>query len=150
MYNVTPELVTSAFFTLQDPLLIDGIPASAVRCLQRLPHGKVDITLDTQEIPDKFVRKSAFILNRRPYAAHPAQRCLTFVTILDPPYEIPLPFDRKEMLGRGTVFNARKTEERPQVIERRRPYTSLLNVVLLCARILVSFGFILYRNPFSL
>ena len=43
-----------------------------------------------------------------------------------------------------------KTEKRPQVIERRRPYMSVLNVVLLCARILVFFGFILYRNPFSL
>ena len=88
MYNVTPERVTSAFFTLQDPLLTDGIPASAVRCLQHLPNGKVDITFGTQKIRDKFLRKSAFIVNRRPYAAHPAQRRLTFVTILDAPYEL--------------------------------------------------------------
>ena len=77
MYSVTPEQVTSAFFTLPDPnatmqhifdaLLTDGIPTSAVRCLQRLPNGKVDITFGTQEMRDQFLRKSAFIVNRRPY-----------------------------------------------------------------------------------
>ena len=83
MYNVTPERVTSAFFTLPDPnatmqhifdgLLTDGIPASVVRCLQHLPNGKVDITLGTQEMRDQFLRKSVFTVNRRPYVAHPAQ-----------------------------------------------------------------------------
>ena len=95
MYNVTPERVTSAFFTLPDQnatmqhifdaLVTDGIPASAVRCLQHLPNGKVDITFSTQEMRDQFWKKSAFIVNRRPYAAHPTQRRLTFVTILDAP-----------------------------------------------------------------
>ena len=83
MYNVTPERIF-------DALLSDGIPASAVRCLQRLPNGKVpvNITFGTQEMRDQFLRKSAFIVNRRPYAAHPAQRRLTFVTTLDAPYEL--------------------------------------------------------------
>ena len=93
VYNVTPERVTSAFFTLLDQnatmqhifdaLLTDGIPASAVKCFQRLPDGKVDITFGTQEMRDQFLKKSAFIVNRRPYAAHPAQRRLTFVTIVE-------------------------------------------------------------------
>lgn len=66
VYNVTPERVTSAFFTLPDPnatmqhifdaLLTYGIPASAVRCLQRFPNGKVDITFGSQEMRDKFLR----------------------------------------------------------------------------------------------
>ena len=98
MYNVTSERVTSAFFTLPDPnatmqhifdgLLTDGIPASVVRCLQHLPNGKVHITFGTQEMRDQFLRKSVFTVNRRPYAAHPAHRHLTFVTILDAPYEL--------------------------------------------------------------
>ena len=37
-----------------------------------------------------------------------------------------LSFDGKEMLERDTA-RKRKTEERPQVIERRRPYMSVLN-----------------------
>ena len=98
MYNVTPERVTSAFFPLPDSnatmqhifdgLLTDGIPSRAVRCLQHLPNGKVDITFGTQEMQDQFLRRSVFTVNRRPYAAHPAQRRLTFVTILDAPYEL--------------------------------------------------------------
>ena len=52
------------------------------------------------------------------------------------------------MLERGTVCNARKMEERPQVIEHRRPSTSAHNVVSLCARIPVSSAIIIYRNPF--
>ena len=87
VYNVTPERVTSAIFTLPDPnatmqhifyaLLTDGIEASAVRCfLHLVPNDKVDIIFVTQEMRDQFLRKSAFIVNRRLYAAHPAQRPL--------------------------------------------------------------------------
>ena len=71
VYNLTPERVTSALFTLPDQnatmqhifdaLLTDGIPASAVRCLQRLPNDKVDITFGTQEMRDQFLKKSAFM-----------------------------------------------------------------------------------------
>ena len=67
VYNVTPERVTSAFFTLPDPnatmqhifdaSLTDGIPASAVRCSQPLPNGKVDITFGSQEMRDQFFEK---------------------------------------------------------------------------------------------
>ena len=127
VYNVTPERVTSAFFTLSDPnatmqhifdgLLTDGIPASAVRCLQRLLNGKVDITFGTQEMRDQFLRKSAFIVNRRPYAAHPPQRRLTFVTILDAPYELTERALEYRLQKYGRVYSQRrgKIQSHPSV-----------------------------------
>ena len=129
MYNVTPEPVTSAFFTLPDPnatmqhifdaLLTGGIPASAVRCL---PNGKVDITFGTQEIRDKFLRKSAFIVNRRPYSANPAQRRLTFVNILDAPYELTERALEHRLQKYGRVYSQwqGKIQSHPSVCNGRR------------------------------
>ena len=91
-----------------DALPTDGIPASAVRCLQRLPNGKVDITFGTQQMRDQFLRKSAFIVNRRPYAAHPAQRRLTFVTILDAPYELTERALEYRLQNYGRVYSQRQ------------------------------------------
>ena len=105
-----------------DALLTDGIPASAVRCLQRLPNGKVDITCGTQEMRDQFLRKSAFIVNRRPYAAHPAERHLTFVTILDAPYELTERALEYRLQKYGRVYSQRrgKIQSHPSVCNGRR------------------------------
>ena len=132
VYNVTPERVTSAFLTLPDPnatmqhifdaLLTDGIPASAVRCLQRLPNGKVYINFGTREMRDQFLRKSAFIVNRRPCAAHPAQRRLTFVTILDARYELTERALEYRLQKYGRVCSQRrgKIQSHPSVCNGRR------------------------------
>ena len=132
VYNVTHERVISAFFTLPDPnatmqhildaLLTDGIPASAVRCLQRLPNGTLDITFGTQEMRDQFLRKLAFIVNRRPYAAHPAQRHLTFVTILDAPYELTERALEYRLQKHGRVYSQRrgKIQSHPSLCNGRR------------------------------
>ena len=132
VYNVTPERVTSAFFPLPnqnatmqhifDALLTDGIPASAVRCLQRLPNGKVDITLGIQGMRDHILKKSAFIVNRRPYAAHPAQRRLSFVTILDAPYELTERALEYRLQRYGRVYSQRrgKIQSHPSVCNGRR------------------------------
>ena len=51
----------------------------------------------------------------------------------------------KEMQKWGTVYNARKTVEQPQVIEQKKQSMSLRNVALHCAKILVSVCFTLCR-----
>ena len=105
-----------------DALLTDGIPSSAVRCLQRLSNGTLDITFGTQEMRDQFLRKSAFIVNRRPYAAHPAQRHLTFVTILDAPYELTERALQYRLQKHGRVYSQRrgKIQSHPSLCNGRR------------------------------
>jgi len=71
-----------------DSLVSDGIPASAVRCLQRKPSGENCITFSKEEYCCQFFDKSAFFVRNRAYPTHPAARTLTFLTIYDAPYEM--------------------------------------------------------------
>ena len=89
--NVMPDQSYTAFFSapsspfttkhIFDALLTDGIPASAVRCLQRSPNGKVFITFTLQKYRDLFLRRSSFVVRRSQYVAH--------VTVYDAPHELP-------------------------------------------------------------
>ena len=98
-HNVTPDRPCTAFFTLEDTtvtskqifdsLIPDGIPASAVRCLQRAPNGTVHISFSNSDFRDLFVNKSSFIVANRTTVPHPARAKLVFVTVYDAPYELP-------------------------------------------------------------
>lgn len=66
-----------------DVLLQDGIPATAVRCLQRQPNGSVPITFSTREYRDRFV------VRRVARVSHPASSGLTFVNVYYAPHELP-------------------------------------------------------------
>ena len=71
-YNTPPDCPCSAFFHLPehfttvkdifDGLLRDGIPASFVRCLQRLPNDGVLVTFSSEEVRNRFLRKSSLII----------------------------------------------------------------------------------------
>lgn len=68
--NMMPDRLYTAFFNapsssfttkdIFDALLTDGIPASAVRCLQRSPNGNVFITFALQKYRDLFLHRSSF------------------------------------------------------------------------------------------
>ena len=98
VHNVTPELPCLAVFNIQDPairtreifdaLLREGIPRNGVRCVQRLPNGGVDITLQTVVYRDKFVGLASFNVGQRPHLTHPSRNKITFVTIYDAPCEM--------------------------------------------------------------
>ena len=98
-HNVTPDRPCTTFFTLEDTtvtskqifdsLIRDGIPASAVRCLQRAPKGTVHISFSNSDFRDLFVGKSSFIVTNRTTVPHPARAKLVFVTVYDAPYELP-------------------------------------------------------------
>ena len=97
--NVMPDRPYTAFFTapstafttkdIFDALLTDGIPASAVRCLERSPNGNVLITFASKRYRDLFLRRSSFVVRRGRLVTHPGSRRLLFVTIYDAPHELP-------------------------------------------------------------
>lgn len=70
--NVMPDRPYTAFFTapaasfttkdIFDALLTDGIPASAVQCLQRSPNGNVLVTFASKQYRDLFLRRSSFVV----------------------------------------------------------------------------------------
>ena len=74
-YNTPPERPCSAFFNLPehattvkdifDAFLRDSIPASCVRCLQRLPNDGVLVTFSSEEVRNQFLRRSSLIICRR-------------------------------------------------------------------------------------
>ena len=82
---------STAFATkdIFDALLSDGIPASAVRCLQRSPNGNVLITFASKRYRDLFLRRSCFVVRCGSYVTHPRSHRILFVTIYDAPHELP-------------------------------------------------------------
>lgn len=125
--NVTPERPCTAYFNVGDnstttkdifdALLRDGIPATAVRCLQRQPNGSVLITFSTSEYRDRFLRKSAFVVRRVARVSHPASRRLTFVNVYDAPHELPDSAIRERLSAYGRIYSIRrgKCQEFPDV-----------------------------------
>ena len=116
--NVMPDRPYTAFFNapsssftakdIFDALLTDGIPASAVRCLQRSPNGNVLITFASQKYRDLFLRRSSFIVRRSHFVTHPGSRRLLFVTVYDAPHELP-DSALEHRLGRyGRIFSTRR------------------------------------------
>ena len=127
--NVTPDRPCSAFFNIAntdiptreifDALIREGIPASAVRCLQRSPRGSVDITFYTEAVRDKFVGLSSFVIGQRPHVPHSSRRPVTFVTVYD---ELPPSALHARLSEYGKVFSQRlgKLQEFPGVLNGLR------------------------------
>ena len=90
-----------------DALIWEGIPESAVRCLQRSPRGSVDITFYTEAVRDKFVGLSSFVIGERPHVPHPSCRPVTFVTVYDAPNELPSSALHARLSKYGKVFSQR-------------------------------------------
>ena len=116
--NVMPDRPYTAFFNapsstfsakdIFDALLTDGIPASAVRCLQRSPNGNVLITFASQKYRDLFLRRSSFIVRRARFVTHPGSRRLLFVTIYDAPHELPDSALEYRLSRYGRIFSSRR------------------------------------------
>ena len=116
--NVMPDRPYTAFFNapsssftakdIFDALLSDGIPASAVRCLQRSPNGNVLITFASQKYRDLFLRRSSFIVRRNHFVTHPGSRRLLFVTIYDAPHELPDSALKYRLSRYGRIFSSRR------------------------------------------
>ena len=116
--NVMPDRPYTAFFSapsssftakdIFDALLTDGIPASAVRCLQRSPNGNVLITFALQKYRDLFLRRSSFIVRRSHFVTHPGSRRLLFVTVYDAPHELPDSALEHRLSCYGRIFSMRR------------------------------------------
>ena len=116
--NVMPDRPYTAFFTapstafatkdIFDALLSDGIPASAVRCLQRSPNGNVLITFASKRYRDLFLRRSCFVVRRGSYITHPGSRSILFVTIYDAPHELPDSAIEYRLRKYGRIFSSRR------------------------------------------
>lgn len=116
--NVMPDRPYTAFFNapssafstkdIFDALLTDGIPASAVRCLQRSPNGNVLITFALQKYRDLFLRRSSFVVHRAHYVTHPGSRRLQFVTVYDTPHELPDSALEHRLSRYGRVYSSRR------------------------------------------
>ena len=116
--NVMPDRPYTAFFTapssafttkdIFDALLTDGIPASAVRCLQRSPNGNVLITFASKRFRDLFLRRSSFLVRRGRFVTHPGSRRLLFVTIYDAPHELPDSAIEHRLGKYGRIFSSRR------------------------------------------
>ena len=117
-YNTPPERPCSAFFHLPghfttvkdifDGLLRDGIPASSVRCLQRLPNDGVRVTFSSEEVRNRFLRKSSLIIRKRISVVHPASRRLTYVNMYDAPYELPDSAIEECLKPYGRIYSHRR------------------------------------------
>lgn len=135
--NVTPDRPCTAFLRVEaetttkqifDSLLSDGIPANAVRCLQRKPTGEILITFSKAEYCVQFLDKSALFLRyrgyRRGYPTHPAASMLTFLTIYDAPYQMPDSAIEERLKSYCTVFSRRrgKLQGYPDIANGLRHY----------------------------
>ena len=142
--NVMPDRPYTAFFNapstafttkdIFDALLSDGIPASAVRCLQRSPNGRVLITFASQKYRDLFLRRSIFIVRRGNYVTHPGSRRLLFVTIYDAPHELPDSALEHRLARYGRIFSSRrgKVPGYPEVLNGLRHLRMELDTHIPC------------------
>lgn len=118
LLNMMPDHPCTAFFRagselsskhIFDSLHADGIPANAVRCLQRKPTGETLITFTTEKYCCKFLDNSAFFVcnqgYRQGYLAHPVAGELTFLTIYDAPYEMPYSATEERFKSYCTVYS---------------------------------------------
>ena len=133
-HNVTPDRPCTAFFTLEDTavtskqifdsLIRDGIPASAVRCLQRAPNGTVHISFSNSDFRDLFVSKSSFIVANRTTVPHPARAKLVFVTVYGAPYELPDTALDHRLKKYGRIYSSRRGRVQgfPNVFNGMRHY----------------------------
>lgn len=125
--NTAPDCPCLAFFNLPEhfatttdifyAFLRDGITASSVRCLQRLPGDGVLVTFSTEDIHNRFRRKSSLIIRKRVSVTHAASRRLTFVNVYDVPYKLPDSAIEERLEPYGKIFSHRrgKCKEFPDI-----------------------------------
>ena len=142
--NAMPDWPYTAFFTtpsstftakdIFDALLTDGIPASAVRCLQRLPNDNVLITFASQKYRDLFLHRSSFIVRRGHYVTHPGSCRLLFVTVYDAPHELPDSALEHRLSRYSRIFSSRrgKVQGYPDVFNGLRHLRMDLNTHIPC------------------
>lgn len=115
--NVTPERPCTVFFRANeqfstkdifDSFIRDGIPASAVRCLQRKPTEEILVTFSKTDYAERFLQHSTFIVRRSRYATYPASGDLTYLTIYDAPYELPDTAIEERLKPYCKVFSRRR------------------------------------------
>ena len=96
--NVTPDRPCSALFraseeysskAIIDSCIAIGIPAAAVKCLQRRSSGEAMITFLTEDYCSLFLAESAFSSSRRRFTSNSASEDLEYLTIFDAPHELP-------------------------------------------------------------
>ena len=96
--NVTPDRPCSAFFRASEEYfskaiinicIAIGIPAVAVKCLQRRSSGEAMIIFSTEDYCNLFLAESAFSSSRRRSTSNSASEDLEYLTIFDAPHELP-------------------------------------------------------------
>ena len=130
--NVTPDRPCTAYFKVGedvtskqifDSFRITGIPALAIRCLQRKPTGEVLVTFSKSDYRDLFLQRSPLIGHRR-YATHPDSDPLVYLTIYDAPHELPDSAIEHRLKPFCSVFSRRrgKLQGYPDTYNGRRHY----------------------------
>lgn len=143
-YNTTPDRPCTAFFTVPestttskeifDGFIRDGIPANAVRCLQRVPNNGIVVTFSSEEYRNRFLGRSVLIVRRKPLmVCHPSRR-VTFVNVYDAPHELPESAIEVRLAKFGTILSVRrgKCQEFPDVFNGVRHVRMLLDHAIPC------------------
>ena len=143
-YNTTPDRPCTAFFHVPestttskeifDGFIRDGIPANAVRCLQRVPNNGIVVTFSSEEYRNKFLSRSVFIVRRKPLMVRHPSRRVTFVNVYDAPHELPDSAIEVRLAKFGTILSVRrgKCQEFPDVFNGVRHVRMLLDHAIPC------------------
>lgn len=143
-YNTTPDRPCTAFFNVPestttskeifDGFIRDGIPANAVRCLQRVPNNGIVVTFSSEEYRNKFLSRSVFIVRRKPLMVRHPSRRVTFVNVYDAPHELPDSAIEVRLAKFGTILSVRrgKCQEFPDVFNGVRHVRMLLDHAIPC------------------
>ena len=143
-FNTTPDRPCTAFFNVPenttttkeifDGFIRDGIPANAVRCLQRVPNNGVVVTFSSEEYRNRFLSRSVFIVRRRPLMVRHPSRRVTFVNVYDAPHELPDSAIEARLAKYGTILSVRrgKCQEFPDVFNGVRHVRMLLDHAIPC------------------
>ena len=143
-YNTTPDRPCTAFFNVPestttsqeifDGFIRDGIPATAVRCLQHVPNNGIVVTFSSEEYRNKFFSRSVFIVRRKPLMVRHPSRRVTFVNVYDAPHELPDSAIEVRLAKFGTILSVRrgKCQEFPDVFNGVRHVRMLLDHAIPC------------------
>ena len=143
-FNTTPDRPCTAFFNVPentttskeifDGFIRDGIPANAVRCLQRVPNNGIVVTFSSEEYRNRFLRRSVFVVRRKPVMVHHPSRRVTFVNVYDAPHELPDSAIETRLAKFGTILSVRrgKCQEFPDVFNGVRHVRMLLDHAIPC------------------
>ena len=142
--NVTPDRPCMAYFTVPDNttttkeifdgFIRDGIPANAVRCLQRAPNNGVVVTFASPEYRNKFLSKSVFVVRNKSILVHHPSRRVTYVNVYDAPYELPDSAVETRLAAYGSVLSVHcgKCQEMPDVFNSVRHVSMIRDRAIPC------------------